>query len=99
MSLEFQGQQVPVSLTLQQNGNAVSGTLETVLGNGEITSGTVRGDKLSATANTDIQGQSVEFLINGSIENGTITGTISAAIIPDSLPFTGSRKDHAGASN
>lgn len=92
LSLDFQGQQVPVSLTIDQDGNSVKGTLETVLGNGEITAGTVRGDKISATANTDIQGQSVEFQINGSLTDGTITGTISAAIIPDSLPFTGTRK-------
>ena len=99
LNLDFQGQQVPVTLTIAQDGNAVTGTLETVLGNGEISSGTVRGNKISAAANTEIQGQSVEFQINGTVVNGTMTGAISAAIIPDSLPFTGGRKDQAGASN
>ncbi len=91
LSLDFQGQKVPISLTIQQDGINVTGTLETILGNGEITDGSVRGDKISATANTDIQGQSVEFVINGTLSGDDITGTISAAIIPDSLPFAGSR--------
>ncbi len=99
LSLDFQGQKVPVSLKITQEGSSVNGTLETVLGNGEITAGSVRGDKISATANTDIQGQTVEFMIIGSILDGTITGTISAPIIPDSLPFTGTREDQAGAAN
>ncbi len=92
LSLDFQGQTVPVSLSVTQTDSSVTGTLETVLGSGQITGGSVRGRTLSATANTEIQGQSVEFLITGTLDNGQLSGTISAGIIPDSLSFTGSRK-------
>lgn len=92
LNLDFQGQSVPVSMNLTQSGASISGTLETILGNGQITGGSVRGGTISATANTDIQGQSVEFLINGSLNDGVLSGTISAAIIPDSLTFTGARQ-------
>jgi zinc protease len=92
LSLDFQGQTVPVSLVVTQTDASVTGTLETVLGSGQITCGSVRGRTLSATANTEIQGQSVEFLITGTLDDGTLSGTISAGIIPDSLNFTGSRK-------
>ncbi len=92
LSLDFQGQTVPVSLVVTQTDASVTGTLETVLGSGQITGGSVRGRTLSATANTEIQGQSVEFLITGTLDDGTLSGTISAGIIPDSLSFTGSRK-------
>lgn len=92
LDLDFQGQNVPITLTVEQSGNSLTGTLETMLGNGEITGGSVRGDSFSATANTEIQGQNVEFIISGALDNGTIAGTISAAIIPDSLSFTGTRK-------
>ncbi len=92
LSLDFQGQKVPISLTLEQDGASITGKLETVLGNGEITAGKVRGNKLSATANTEIQGQNVDFVINGSLADGALNGTISAAIIPDSLTFTGDRE-------
>lgn len=92
LDLDFQGQKVPVKLTVEQSETSIAGSLETVLGNGEITGGSVRGDSFSATANTDIQGQSVEFVISGKLENDAISGTISTAIIPDSLAFTGVRQ-------
>ena len=92
LSLDFQGQTVPVSLSVTQTDASVTGTLETVLGSGQITGGSVRGRTLSATANTEIQGQSVEFLITGTLADGQLSGTISAGIIPDSLSFTGLRK-------
>ena len=91
LELDFQGQRVPVSLSINQDDSAIEGTIETVLGNGRITNGEVRGQTISATANTEIQGQSVELVINGQLDNGSISGTISTAIIPDSLTFTGSR--------
>lgn len=93
LSLDFQGQKVPIKLEVEQDGASVTGKLETVLGNGTITGGSVRGNTLVATANTEIQGQNVEFLINGSLADGSISGTISAAIIPDSLTFTGAREN------
>lgn len=99
LDLDFQGQRVPVSLKIAQTDTSLSGTLETVLGKGEISGGTVRGNTFAATANTDIQGQSVEFQINGILDDATLTGTISAAIIPDSLTFTGVREGQAGATN
>ncbi|HTH36541.1 MAG TPA: pitrilysin family protein [Pyrinomonadaceae bacterium] len=92
LSLDFQGQTVPVSLVVTQTDASVTGTLQTVLGSGQITGGSVRGSTLSATANTEIQGQNVEFIITGILDDGTLSGTISAGIIPDSLNFTGSRK-------
>ena len=51
----------------------------------------MKGNKLNATARTKIQGQSVDFLINGSVEGDSIKGTLSAGIIPDSLAFEGKR--------
>lgn len=92
LDLDFQGQKVPVTLSVDQSGASVTGSLETILGNGRITGGSVRGNSLSATANTEIQGQNVEFIISGTLEDHFISGTISAAIIPDSLTFTGTRQ-------
>lgn len=89
--LDFQGQKLPVSLTLAQNEDTVSGKLETMLGDGKISSGKVTGSKLSATANAEIQGQSVEFLINGIVDGDSMNGTISAPIVSEPLNFTGTR--------
>lgn len=91
LSVDFQGQQLPVTLTLEQSGESVSGVLETMLGNGEITGGNVTGNKLAATASAEMQGRPIEFTIAGMIEGNSMSGTLTAPIVPDPLSFTGSR--------
>jgi len=76
---------------LDHQGERLSGKIETVLGNGEIADGSVKGNKVNATARTEIQGQSVDFAITGSVKGDSISGTLSAPIIPDSLSFEGKR--------
>ena len=90
--LDFQGQSIPISLNLNQTADKVSGTLETMFGNGEISTGKVKGDKVIATANAEMQGQAVEFNINGSVEGNTINGSLTSTMIPMPLDFTGTRK-------
>jgi zinc protease len=91
LALDFQGQMVKVKLTLDQKDDAVTGSIDTVLGTGKISEGTVTGNSLRATAITEIQGQSVDLAINGSVDGDSMKGTISTAIIPDSLSFEGKR--------
>jgi len=93
LALDFQGQRVPVTLTLDQKDEKISGKIETVLGGGEIQDGTVKGKKISATATTEIQGQSVDFVIAGVVDGNSMSGTLSTAIIPESLSFEGKRVD------
>ncbi|HMJ07781.1 MAG TPA: pitrilysin family protein [Pyrinomonadaceae bacterium] len=93
ISLEFQGQKVPVTLTMTQVGETVSGTLETMLGNGTIGQGKMSGRKLNATSQMEIQGQKVEFNIAGTIDGNSIAGEIIAPIVPAPLSFSGSRED------
>lgn len=89
--IDFQGQQLPVALTMDQDGETVSGVLETMLGNGTISGGKVSGSKLSATAAAEMQGQPIEFVISGKVDGDSMTGTLTAPIVPEPLPFTGSR--------
>lgn len=91
LSLDFQGQKVPVKLNLEQNDDKISGTIDTALGSGRIDGGSVKGNKFNATAATEIQGQSVELVVSGSVDADKMNGTISTAIIPGSLPFEGTR--------
>jgi zinc protease len=91
LTLDFQGQKVPVSMELAQDDGKITGTIDTVLGSGTIGGGGVSGKKFNATATTNIQGQSVEFAISGHIDGDSMKGTLSAAIIPDSLAFEGKR--------
>ncbi len=89
--IDFQGQQLPVSLTLEQDGENVTGVLETMLGNGKIAEGKVTGNKLAATANAEMQGQPIEFVIAGKVDGDSMSGTLTAPIVPDPLSFTGTR--------
>jgi zinc protease len=92
LTLDFQGQAVPVTMELAQNGANVNGKLATMLGDGQITDGRVSGNKFSATASTEMQGESLELSISGKLDGEGIEGTISAPIIPAPLTFTGLRK-------
>jgi zinc protease len=91
LSLDFQGQPVPVTLTVEQDGTSISGKLVTMLGEGEINSGAVNGTTFSATAITDLQGQSLELSINGKVTGDSMSGSITAPIVPDPLTFSGTR--------
>ena len=91
LMIDFQGQQFPVSLTLAQTDGVVSGKLESMLGEGQIADGKVRGNKFSAVATTKMQGQSLELSINGTIDGDAMKGTLSAPMIPTPLDFSGKR--------
>lgn len=92
LTIDFQGQKVPVSLKLEQTDETINGKLESTLGEGKITDGKVRGSKVSAVAVTEMQGQLLEISISGIVEGDTISGTLSAPVIPMPLEFTGKRE-------
>lgn len=91
LTIDFQGQSIPVSLTLEQIGGKVSGKLESMLGEGMIENGKVSGNSFSAVATTAMQGQALELSINGTVENEKMKGSLSAPMIPMPLDFTGKR--------
>jgi zinc protease len=91
LKLDFQGQEMPVSLTLEQDGSVVLGNLTTSIGKGSISGGHVAGNRLTAIAKAEMMGQAIDFEILGKIDGDTISGTISAPIVAEPLPFVGSR--------
>jgi zinc protease len=91
LTIDFQGQQIPVSLILEQTDGKLTGKLESMLGEGKIENGKVSGTAFSAVAVTEMQGQSLELAISGTVENDTMTGTLSAPMIPTPLGFSGKK--------
>ena len=89
--LEAQGQQLPVTLMLKQNGDKVTGSLESMLGKSDISNGKVSGSKFVGTSKTQIQGQDVELNINGTINGDTMKGVVNLPGFPP-LPFEGKRE-------
>ena len=92
LTIDFQGQMLPVSLKLEQENETVNGKVETMLGEGKISGGKVRGNKVSAVAVTEMQGQLLEISISGIIDGDSIKGTISMSMVPTPLDFTGTRE-------
>jgi zinc protease len=92
LKIDFAGQSLPVTLVLEQDGNDVTGSLETMLGNGVIDEGRIRGNTLTATASTEMQGQPLELAITGKIDGDSMAGTVTAPIAPAPLAFTGTRE-------
>jgi zinc protease len=91
VSLDFQGQSVPVTITIEQTGETVTGTLDTMLGSGKISDGRVSGSKLRATSSVEIQGQNVEFALSATVEGDSIQGEINTPMVPTPLSFAGAR--------
>ncbi len=91
LSLDLQGQAVPVKLILEKSGDTISGKLETMLGDGEVDQVSINGNKFSAVAVSEIQGQPMELSINGKVDGDSMSGSITVSMIPEPLTFTGSR--------
>lgn len=92
LTVEAQGQKLPVTLHLKQEDAVVTGSLESMLGKGSIGNGKVSGSKFVGTAKTQLQGQDVDLTINGNVDGDLMKGVINAGIpgFPP-LPFEGKR--------
>lgn len=93
LTIELQGQNLPVSLNLSQEDSLFSGDFESPFGMGKIKEGTVKGNKVKANIGIDFQGNNVEVLLNASVENeNSITGLLVPQMdgLPE-LPFTGNK--------
>ncbi|MCB1025214.1 MAG: insulinase family protein [Acidobacteria bacterium] len=92
LSVEAQGQKLPVTLVINQAGDSITGNLESMLGEGELSDGKVNGNSVSAIAKTEFQGQEIELGIKGTVEGDSITGVMTTSMIPIPLEFSGLRK-------
>lgn len=92
LKLEAMGQEFEVEMILEQEGENVSGKVESMFGEGQINDGKVIGNKISANAKTDFNGQEVELNIKGTVDKDSIEGTLNSAMIPMPLEFKGSRQ-------
>ncbi|MGI8494015.1 MAG: hypothetical protein ACR2L1_01720, partial [Pyrinomonadaceae bacterium] len=93
LTLEVQGQKLPVSLDLKQDAGKVTGSLDSMLGKGAINNGKIIGNKINAVAKTEMQGQSVDLNLSGTVEGDTMKGVITASMpgLPP-ISFEGKRR-------
>ncbi|MGI8787958.1 MAG: M16 family metallopeptidase [Pyrinomonadaceae bacterium] len=92
LTIDVQGQQIPVTLMLAQTENKATGSLDSMMGKGEIADAKVSGNKFIGTAKSEMQGQPVNLTINGTVDGDAMKGTINASMpgFPP-LPFTGTK--------
>lgn len=100
LTIEVQGQKLPVTLTLKQDAGTVSGTLDSMLGKGDFSNGKVSGNRFTAAAKVQAQGQNIELNVSGTIDGDSMKGTINTGIpsLPP-LPFEGKRAEAAKTVN
>jgi zinc protease len=91
LTLEVMGQEMNMNLVLEQDGENISGKVESMIGEGVISDGKVNGNKFSAVANTEFQRQKLELGIKGAVKGDSMSGIMSAPIIPAPLEFKGVR--------
>jgi hypothetical protein len=83
-------QTVPMTVELKQTGIVFVGSTLSHLGNGKIEGGKLDGKSFTAVLTAEIQGQPVEFAMQGSIEGDKVTGTLTNAAF-GAIPFSGTR--------
>jgi hypothetical protein len=77
-------------LTIVKAGDAITGTLGTHMGSFAIKSGRVTGNQVRLTATVEMNGESIEAIITGTIEGDSIRGSIVMGAM-GSFEFTGTR--------
>ena len=83
-------EEISVQLTLTKEGDQITGTLSSHMGNVAIKSGRVTGNQIRLTATIDMGGQSVDAVLTGTIEGDTMRGAIAMGAM-GSFDFTGTR--------
>lgn len=86
ITANLNGQEVPISLDIKQEGSKISGAMSSPHGDGTMENGTVSGVQVKGTIKAVVQGQPMDFELDGKIEMDTMTGTLSGGGF--TLPFT-----------
>jgi hypothetical protein len=80
---------IPGTLTLQQQGERLTGSIETPFGTGDIANGSATGNGFRVSTTLSIEGQSTDITFEGTVSGNQMSGTVTSSL--GSFPFTGSR--------
>ena len=88
-----QGQELALILDLEGSGDAVTGHLESMLGQGTLRDAAVNGNRIKASIVTEMRGQELELGLKGSVTGDEMVGTLVIPMMPEPLEFKGRRVD------
>jgi imidazolonepropionase-like amidohydrolase len=80
---------VPGTLTLESQGQTLSGTLQSAFGTTELSNGSLGADGFRFTTSAIVGGRTVEMTVRGNINGNQMNGTITSEI--GSTTFTGTK--------
>ncbi len=90
LTADADGQIIPITLELKQDGAALSGSMSSPMGGGAVKNGKVSGNLFTGTALVEVQGQQLEITLEGTIDGDKMTGTISGPGLPP-ISFTATK--------
>jgi hypothetical protein len=90
LAADANGQTLQIAVELKQTGPAVVGSTSSPIGNGTIDGGKVNGKSFTGILHADVQGQTVDFTMEGTIDGDKMTGTFTNPGF-GSIPFTATR--------
>jgi imidazolonepropionase-like amidohydrolase len=82
--------EIDAQLTLAREGEQISGTLSSAMGNVPVKGGRANASQIRLTATFEVGGESVDAIITGTIEGDSIRGTMVMGAM-GSFEFTGTR--------
>ncbi len=89
IAIDIPGQPLSGTLTIAQQGAALSGTMTTEIGTGALSDGQLSGNNVTFSGSVNYGGQTIPFTIKGTIAGTRFTGTIDSS--QGSFPISGTR--------
>ena len=83
------GQQISSTFTLQQQGDRLTGRVESPFGSSDITDGSATGGAFRFSATANIGGQSTDLTFEGTASGNQMSGTVTSS--RGTFPFSGTR--------
>ena len=91
--VEAQGQRLPIELELSRDDSGeYSGKMSSMLGEGDVANVEIKGNRYEIKVEAHFQGQALEVGLKGIVDGNDTSGTVVIPMMPEPLPFTGSKK-------
>ena len=89
ITIDIPGQPLTGTMTFNQQGPTLTGTMQTMLGTTEMKNGRIGADGFTFGASVNYGGMSIDITANGKVAGDQISGTIDSP--QGSIPFSGRR--------
>jgi len=89
MIADAPGEAVQLAMQLKQNGDAFTGTLDSMVASGTVENGKISGKTIQGVARVTVQGSPMDIPMEGTIEGDTMKGTLNSPF--GLIPFTATK--------